>query len=328
VFGKRSIANTEHSKRVPSLLLALLDIELHDKPAMKTILEIVMSKDSFIDKEKARSSAMVIFESTEENETVARAFKMLFNGDYKSAIQKLQDPELPNEAAILSGLFKFSGRKSNDHRNVKQRLQDDWTNLSRAGLFLSALGAYHGYTVLDAKETSIYSSHPLIRPLIEEHPDIKFHLKTKFERCLIEALYQRAFNSKEPLKKIEYLFEDISVPPAAPRPRASGLLVKDSTYTFDDIVVHQYQVTHIGRIVHLLRALKKNMIDENSEAGKYLMAQCFFFSDEYELSKRGGKQTLNYCISAEKVIDLISNAKITVNPHVLETALKEDLKGI
>ena len=327
VLGKQSISLSEHSTRVSPLLLALLDVELQNTPAMKTILGIVTSQDSYIEKEKARSCAMAIYEGTEENETVARAFKMLFNGDYKSAIQKLQNPDLPDEVAIFAGLFKFSGRQSNDHRTVKQRLQEDWTNQARADLFLSALGAYHGYTALNAVETSIYSAHPLIRPYIEERPDIKFHLKTKFERRMIEALYHRAFFPKEHIKDIEHLFDDVNAPPSSPRPRIPRLFVSDSTYTVHDLVVRQYEVTHIGRVVHLLRTLKRDTIDERSEAGKYLMAKCFFLSDEYELSKKGDKQILSYRISRKKAIDLIADAKITVNPHVLEAALKEDLKN-
>ena len=56
------------------------------------------------------------------------------------------------------------------------------------------------------------------------------------------------------------------------------------------------------------------------------MSQCFFLADEYEISKKAGKQVLRYKIAKSKVIELITDQRITVNPRVLDAALEEDCK--
>ena len=88
-------------------------------------------------------------------------------------------------------------------------------------------------------------------------------------------------------------------------------------------MVRQYQVTRIGRFIQRFKAWKQDFIDEKSRVGRYLMSECFFLADEYEVSRKAGKQTLRYRITKSKVIDLIMEGKIAVDP-VLEAALKED----
>ncbi len=305
------------------LLLALLGFDMEMTDTAKSVLSLANSQEPYIDKEKARNLAGEIYKATTgKKEVLEEAFKALFSGNYRSAISKLQGSDIPAEAAILAGLFKFSVRHSNDYRTVKQSLHDDWSNQSLVHLFLAALGAYYGYTALEAQETALYSVHPLICHLIEEHPEIKFHLNTYFERELIEAIYRRAFFPNAPLQDSSPLFSTVTKPPASPIPeRPWG--VSDATYTVQDLMVRQYQVTRIGRFIQRFKAWKRDFIDEKSRVGRYLMSECFFLADEYEVSRKAGKQTLRYRITKSKVIDLIMEGKIAVDP-VLEAALKED----
>ena len=107
---------------------------------------------------------------------------------------------------------------------------------------------------MDARETTLYSAHPLIRPIIEERSYIKFHLTSIFERQLIEALYRRAFFPMEAVHDSSELFRGIPPTPASVRPRVSTLLVSDKTYTVQDLRVRCYEVTTIGRIILKLKA--------------------------------------------------------------------------
>jgi len=326
VLGKNGLAPSESQMPHP-LLLSLLGIEAQTSQTVSSVLLLAQSQEPYIEKEIARSLANEIYNHAEDKETLAQAFKMLFSGDYRSAIQILQRPSLPIEAAVLAGLYKFSGRQSNDQRTVKQRLHQDWSNMNQVRLVLAAIGSYHGYTSLDARETSLYSIHPLIRPYIENRPEIKFHLATNFERQLIEALYQRAFFPQDPLQDSSALYESFIAPKDRKTQRVASNLLVDSTYFVEDLIVYRYKVTLIGRIVMLLRSWKRDTIDENTEVGRYLMSQCISQADEYELSKKFGRQILRYRIAKNKVIDLIMEQKISINPRVLEVALEEDFKG-
>ena len=210
------------------LLLAILDLETPTSTVTTSVLSLVSSQEPYIAEEKARSQAKEIYKATGKNEILGQAFKKSFEGDYQSAIQNLQTPGLPVEAAVLAGLFKFSMRQSYDHRTVKHCLHEEWSDPTQAYLVLAALGAYYGYAALDAKETTLYSVHPVIDPLIEKQPEIKFHLNTHFERELIEALYQRAFFPEKPIQNLGSLFSKIIVSQASPDPRVRGNSVRHS----------------------------------------------------------------------------------------------------
>ena len=240
----------------------------------------------------------------------------------------LQQSRFPSEAGILAAVFKFSSRQSNDHRTVKQRLHEDWANPEQVIPVLGVLGTYFGYTALDAKETSLYSLHPLVKPLVEQHPEIKFHLHTLFERRMIEALYQWAFFHRIPDKGIIDLYAKMPDAATPLTSRPPGMLVSDRSYRVHDLVVRRYEVTIIGRIIQILRGLKNDSVDERSELGKYLLSQCFFGADEFEISRKGGKDTLRYRISKNRLVDLITDGRINVNPRVLETAIEEDTKKL
>lgn len=327
VLGKPGVDHSPPTALDP-FLAALLDLDFQLRPPAELILSLAKCQDPYIEKEKARDLAMKIYKTAGESETLAQAFKTLFSGDYRSAIRTLQRPGMPTEAAVLAGLFKFSNRQAGDHRTVKQRLHEDWNDAAQVNPVIAALGSFHGYTAMDAMETAIYSMHPLIQPLIEQRPPIKFHLTTTFERQLIETLYQRAFYPKDSDRVSSTLYAGLSSVQTPPAPRSSRILVKDTSYTVRDLLVRRYEVTVIGRLVHRLMLWKRDFIDEKSEVGRCLMAQCFFHADEYELSRRGGSHTLRYRIPKGKVIDLITNEQISVNPRVLEAALQEDAEEV
>jgi hypothetical protein len=325
LLNKTLIGRAENYKIAP-LLLSLMDLEPPNTPIVETVLSLIRSSDSYINKEKGRNIAMEIYQCAGQNEILAQAFRLLFSGDYRTAIQMLRRKDIPIEAAILAGLFKFSGRQSNDHRNVKQRLHDEWDNRRQANLFLASLGAYYGYTALDARETCLYSVLPILQSLIDEHPAIKFHLDTKFERQLIEALYHRAFFPKDPIRDCMSFFDSVISSSSPATQKVPRVLLKDFQYKVEDLVVLRYEVTHVGRIVQQLKSWKRDTVDEQSAVGKWLMSQIFFFADEYELSSRAGKHILRYRISKNKIIELIVSEKIAVNPRMLEVALEEDTK--
>ncbi|GEM_PF-1210238 len=326
ILGRSSVTRSDLPTPAP-LILALLDFDVRTTPTIDAILTLVRSQEPYIEKEKVRELARVIYTETGKKTTLAQAFKTLLNGDYRSAIQVFQRFECSAEAAIFAALYKFSGRQSNGYRTVKQRLHEDWSSQTQAQLVLAALGAYYGYTALDAAETTLYSVHSIFNFLKDERVDIKFHLTSNFERQLIETLYQRAFLSKEKEYQNIELFGE-SVPnfkikrPSLPRP-----LVSDTTYYVQDLLVRQYEVTPAGRIIDLLKTWRRDTIDEESEVGKYLISQCFFWAGEYELSKKFGKKKLHYRIEKSKVIDLIVDGKIEFNPRILEFAIKEDIKA-
>lgn len=308
------------------LLMAMLDQEARLTPPGKDMLSLVTAPDAYIEKDRARSLAMEIYKSAYENEDLGQAFKTLFLGDYRSAIQVLQQSRFPSEAGILAALFKFSSRQSNDHRTIKQRLHEDWATPEQVIPVLGVIGAYYGYTALDAKETSLYSLHPLIKPLVEQHPEIKFHLHTLFERRMIEALYQWAFFRRVPEKSMINLYTKI---PAVATPSTAGprgVLVRDRSYRVHDLIVRHYEVTIIGKIIQHLRDLKGDSVDERSELGRCLLSQCFFLADEFEMSRKSGKDTLRYRISKNRLVDLIADGRISMNPRVIETAIEEDAK--
>jgi hypothetical protein len=308
------------------LLMALLDYDTQLTEPIKAVLALAKSTNAYIDKDQARPLAMEIYKVCDENESLRLAFKTLFSGDYRSAIQELQKPEFPIEAGVLAALFKYSGRQSNDHRTIKQLLHEDWFNYDQITPVLGAIGAYYGYTALDAKETNLYSVHLLLKPLIKNNPDIKFHMNTLFERQIIEALYQKAFYNRPPDKSMDHFYN--SFPTNAPNLKvdARSNLIKDKSYRVRDLIIKRYEVTIIGRIIQRLRGMNREMVDEQCEVGKYLLSQCIFFAEEFEMSRKSGRDTLRFRISKERLVDLLASGRISVNHRMMETALKEDEK--
>ncbi|NLN61150.1 MAG: hypothetical protein GX147_10770 [Deltaproteobacteria bacterium] len=272
ITGDASFNPHKHSHADP-LLLSLLDREDGLSEVAKNIRSLVIANDAFIEKDKARTLAMEIYKTTGEQEEVGQAFKTLFAGDYRSAIQVLRQAKLPYEAGVLAALFKYSSRQSNDHRNVKQKIHEDWLNPRQIVPILGALGAYYGYTALDAKETSLYSVHPLLKSIVDQNPEIKFHMQTVLELQLIEALYQWAFYQRLPDKNMMSLYDKFPISAVPMALRTPGRLVNDRSYRVHDLFVRRFEITIIGKIIHYIKSLKADSIDERSELGRCLLAQ-------------------------------------------------------
>jgi hypothetical protein len=292
------------------------------------VFRLVVSGLTYIDKDTARTCAKELFIAHGKNECLAQAFNSLFaKNDYRTAIRELQGTSMPTLAAILAALFKFSNRNGDDRRSVKQRLHDDWTSAEKMEAALCALGAYYGYTALDARETKLYSVHPQFRTLVSETTAIKFELSTRFERRLIEAVYQLSFNGGSNLRVAMSLYDSDLVRTkngSPPPPRSTS--VKDTSYSIQDLSVRRYTiVSPWGRIIELLRRLTRGFVDESSETGRYLMSSCFFYAESHELSKLGNTQVLRYRISVDRLIELLTDAHVKVSANILEATLAEDL---
>jgi hypothetical protein len=307
------------------LFLAFLDIVDQSVPISILIKNLTQSEEPYIDKNSARAIATEIYNKTGEKVILADAFKMLFNEDYRQAIHLLQKSDMPDEAAVLAALFKYSNRQSNDHRTIKQRFHEDWYNSTRASLSLAALGAYYGYTAMDARETSLYSVNPLISSIIEERPAIKFHLETSFERQIIEGLYQRAFFPGENIADTSIFYNEFISKLNPILPVLPKLFIHDASYKVIDLWVRQYNITPIGRIIQRLMAWNRDTIDGHSEVGQYLFMKLFSYID-YEVIRKDGKQIVLYRIAKRKVIDLIKDNKLDINVSAFELLLEDDIK--
>ena len=313
--------------RPKPLACSLLDPDAEIDNKLRSLFELINSTDSFIDKAKARSAAKRIFELAGTPDDLAQAFKYLFDGDYRSAVRMLQAKQAPREASLLAGLFKFSNRQSNDHRNVKQRLHEEWTDPELIGQLMQVLGYYYGYTALDASEKQLYSVDQSIGPLVDPIPPIKFLLSTRLERSLIEAVYQWTFFHRKLDTTHASLFVDVPVPAMQTTSAPKGILVKDLSFRVGDLHVRRFEITLLARLLQRLRALPGEVIDERSEVGRYLFRDCFDIADESEVLKRRGMVSRRFRMSKSRLCDLVADQRIPVNPRVLDACITEDDKN-
>ncbi len=180
---------------------------------------------------------------------------------------------------------------------------------------------------MPARETSLYSVHPLLAPMIERDPPIKFHLETLLERQIIEGFYQRAFFPEEPIRDASAFFAGIRTVSNSKHSGLPKLLVKDSSYAVRDLWVRQYDITLIGRIVQRLMAWNRESIDEQSQVGQYLFFKVSSDpSFEFKTFYKAGKQIVSYRIAKSKVIDLIKEGEIECDYKVLNLLLEKDLQ--
>lgn len=314
--------------QIPPVLGAILDLGEPSANTIKALVALVNSTSPYIEKNTARDTAKILFEDAGSPEALAHAFKSLFDGDYKAAAKILQKDGIPQEAPVLAALFKFSSRQSNDHRNVKQRLHEDWPCGEMTDQILAALGKYYGYTALDARETRLYSVDPQIQPLVDPQPPIKFTLSTRYERRLIEAIYQRAFYKRTLDVNHSALYEHAPETVTTPRQRARSVWVKDMSFEVSDLIVGRYEVTWLGRLLQRLRALPGDSIDERSEVGRYLFRDCYDLADESDTVRRKGAVSRRYKISKSRLFDILADEKIPLNTKVLETCVEEDEKKL
>ena len=305
------------------ILCALFDKKTELTTLQKDLLALIYSADDYIEKARAREVAKKLY----GNDTnLAEVFKALFNYDYTTSVSLIKSSIDNLDAIIFAALYQFSNKQANDHRNVKMTLHADWDNSHIIATILSVLGAYYGYTALDAKETRLYEVDKRLSDYIEAKPKIKFHLENKFERIVIESIYTWVFFEKRLETKTEALYdkvkpivktEKLSLPPK--------ILYKDQSYQVKDLLVKRYAVTELGRVLNGLEALPGEFIDEESEVGRCLIHTCFFKADEYELAYKKGQHILRYKISNKRLIELIIKNEISVNTCVLITAIEEDL---
>jgi hypothetical protein len=306
-------------------LLALIDEGVAASGVQAQLRALITTPGAYIDRKKASPIAADILESAHGSAELKKAFALLFDDDYKAAIPLLQKEATPEEAVLLATLYKFSDRQSNDYRNIKQSLHEDWLNLPRMATALGVLGAYYGYTALDARESRLYALDRRVAEKVDPRPDIKFHLKNRFERELIEAIYQHAFYNKKLDSRTSTLFDglqDKTQPrPAAPQP----IYWKDDSYQVGDLWVRAYRLTPLARCLQRIEALPCKNLDETSVLGQYLMHACFFHAEDFEISRKQGKEALRYRISKQRLLELLSDEKIRVNTKIVLAALDEDV---
>ena len=308
------------------LLQALLSSTPIGDQAVKLFCGLVASKEVYLDKPKAKTLLYIIQDAYGNDAIVREAFNNLFDEDYKSAIRLLQKESDLELALLLAVLFKFSDRQSNDHRNIKQTLHDDWASVPLVATILGMLGAYYGYTALDARESRIYSLDRRMTNYIEQQPPIKFHLESIFERELIEGIYQWAFNSRKFVSTMGLMFEKLPKQPITPQiPPAS--LWKDDSYYVRDLWVRNIKLTSLARFLRRIEDMPCMYFDETTPLGQYLMAGCFSHAEDRELSCRQGQHTLRYRISKQRLIKLLEEGNIQVNMQVLQAAIDETVAG-
>ena len=100
--------------------------------------------------------------------------------DYMGALELLHKKMFDIPAWILVVIFQYRMKNSNDYRNIKQKIYENWSDPKIAAKIMAYMGAYYGYTRLDAREYTLYSLHPEIAKVVERRPEIKFHLPARF----------------------------------------------------------------------------------------------------------------------------------------------------
>lgn len=177
------------------------------KPGTEWELELVQlfhTVGSYISKEQARIAANALWRQNGELPEIRDAFHAIFQDDNLAAALTHLQKLAPSNTAVtcatmLIMLYQYSRRDSNDRRGIKHAIPD----INRIGkdvtcMVLAAMGAYYGYALLDAMEGNEYLPHPWITGfdsgIVREPMPIKFHLADRFERLLIETIYQATFN--------------------------------------------------------------------------------------------------------------------------------------
>jgi len=308
------------------LLTALLDTTVGSEFPVNAFVKLVNEQPPCIQKEVAKELARQLYSATGGKELVGQAFKTLFDmGDYKTSIQHLQGRDIPHELAILATLYRFSNRQSNDHLTIKQRFHSDWTELTTAMETLAVLGAYYGYAMLPARETKLYSVNSQIDGLIDPTPAIKFHLVNRFERQLIESIYQWAFFRRKTSKDALRYYDQVKSPPPPRATRPRGVFIEDNPVTVSDLTVHRYTITWLGRLLQRLGNLPGETITDNTHIGRYLYRDCVDHPEAEKMRKRGTTLT-HYSIPKDSVIDMVAEGKIQIPEKILDALLDEDEK--
>ena len=313
---------------ISSLLQSILEELTSSDQTINDLRKLVTSSEVYIDKSKAKQLALAIQQATEKNVNIQEAFKLLFEEDYKASIRILQKDPISEHSVLLAALFKFSDRQSNDYRNIKPTLHEDWSSVPLVTSILGMLGAYYGYTSLDARESRLYSVDRRLSEHIEPRPPIKFHLESRFERELVEAIFQWTFNNKKLDSSMTVAFDNLQTKPPKLALRLDSLapnIWKDDTYKVSDIRIRNFKLTQLARCLQRIEEIPSTTIDEVTPLGQYLMHLCFFHAEEYELSRKHGQEVLRYRISKQRLIELLAGEKVQVSVKVLAAAIEEEM---
>jgi hypothetical protein len=307
------------------LLQSLLEELTSTNPIIDALRKFVTSPGVYIDKAMAKSLALAIQEASGKDVNIQEAFKLLFEEDYKASIRILQKEPISEQSVLLATLFKFSDRQSNDHRNIKPTLHEDWFSVPPVASILGMLGAYYGYTSLDARESRLYSIDRRLSEHIEQRPTIKFHLESRFERELVEAIFQWSFNNKKLDSSMTATFDNLHPKPVLRPESLAPHIWKDDSYKVSDIWVRNFKLTQLARCLQRIEELPYTTIDETTPLGQFLMHLCFFHAEEYELSRKQGQEVIHYRISKQRLIALLSVEKVRVSLKVLVAAIEEEV---
>lgn len=307
------------------LLQSILEGETPTTPMIEDLRKLVTSSHAYIDKAIVKPIALAIQDASGKDSKIQEAFKLLFDEDYKASIRLLQMDSISEQAVLLATLYKFSDRQSNDYRNIKPTLHEDWFSVLPVASILGMLGAYYGYTSLDARESRLYSVDSRLSEHIEQRPAIKFHLESQFERELVESIFQWTFNNKKLDSSMMVLFDNLHPNPVLRLGLPATNVWKGDSYRVSDVIVRNFKLTQLARCIQRIEELHCTTIDETTQLGQYLMHSCFFHSEEFELSRKQGQEVLHYRISKQKLIGLLDSEKIRVNLKVLVAAIEEDV---
>jgi len=318
--------------RPPSpLLRALFSDSDTEGTATTDVIALIKRPEPVVKYEDTKPLARRLYDETGKLEAFKVAFDQLVKGDYISAVSSvLSQPHIPEEARVVLGLVKFGDRNSNDYRTIKQTLSDIWPDASSVEPLLVVLGAFYGYSRLDAREKQIYSVQSLFSPLLEATPPIKFFMETAFESILVEAVYQRSFFNRDVPPAIKHLYSSRTFSShSSPRPNVSRQVFDDRSYSVGDLRVARFSLTQLGNLVRRLEEMAPAVIDEKSTLGQCLFCSCVCHADDFDFSVRQGRVVLlHFRIARTKLLSLISSGTITVSPDVLNAALTADSRSV
>lgn len=313
------------SKEIPALLSRICGLTESIDSVIERMFDLVYNSRAIVDIEKVRPIMIDIYDASSKSAALGNAFKNLRDGDYRTAVRNLQHTDIPFEARALAVLLNFGDRNSYDYRNVKQRLHDDWKDEHMLAEALAVLGAYYGYTKLDAKETQLYSLHPTFTGLVSEQPDIKFYLRNNFERRLIETVYQHSFHNRPVpdslFEKIGFMQQTSVIPPVhKDLPNA----VIDESFVYEDLVVDRFSIRKETSLTDILHEVHPRYLDESSETGTYLLKHVFFRAERYHLSKDEASASFGYRMDTARVVEMIKQKQFPYDEEILRLALKKD----
>ncbi len=180
-----------------NLIAAIFDENLRNEltETERAVFELLHRKGN-AEKEEIKQIARDQCTRNKGDELLREAYTLALGemDDYMGALELLNANDCELITWIIVVLFHYRMKNSNDYRNIKQKIADNWKNPRIAAKIMAFLGAYYGYAKLDAKEYTTYSWHPEIAKAVERRPNIKYHLESLHERVLIETVYRRAFN--------------------------------------------------------------------------------------------------------------------------------------